>query len=157
MNSSFPCKIGSKITVEEYNNFLQRKESSGYKYERKINGDVYVIDMSDPEHDAVVSLLQDYFNIANGGVIINKSIRVSGNGCKRTPLVYLVLNLYIIDSQIFYILHLVHFNPTVIGQCMASDVTVKPHKKHVQRPIIPYPGPPTGDKNVFFLVFICNI
>ena len=150
MNDSFPCKIGSKITAEEYNNFLQRKESSGYKYEHRTNGDVYVIDMSDPEHNAVVELLQDYFNIANGGVIRNKPIRVSGDECKRTPLVYLVLNLYIIDSQIFYIPLLVHFNPTVMGQFIASDVMVKPNGNHVQQPIVPYPGPPPGDKNVFF-------
>ncbi|CAB4386305.1 hypothetical protein RclHR1_18390004 [Rhizophagus clarus] len=119
--SSFPCKIGSKITAEEYNNFLQRKESSGYKYEHRTNGDVYVIDMSDPEHNAVVELLQDYFNIANGGVILNKPISVSGDGF--------------------------HFNPTVMGQFIASDVMVKPNGNHVQQPIVPYPGPPPGDKN----------
>jgi hypothetical protein len=73
-NDSFPCKIGSKITLEEYNKFLERKESSGYKYERKVNGDVYVIDMNDPEHGAVVSLLLVYFNVANGGAIINQPI-----------------------------------------------------------------------------------
>src|SRR4051794_30276099 len=96
MNDSFPCKIGSKITVEEYDKFLERKESSGYKYERKTNGDVYVIDMSDPEHSTIIEMLQDYFNVANGGVIRNKPIRASGDGCKKTPLAYLVLNLYII-------------------------------------------------------------
>lgn len=82
MNDSFPCKIGSKITVEEYNNFLERKESSGYKYQRKSNGDIYIIDMSDPEHGAVCALLQAYFNIANGGVIINPPVDVSGDDCK---------------------------------------------------------------------------
>ncbi|CAB4489850.1 uncharacterized protein OCT59_011853 [Rhizophagus irregularis] len=119
--SSFPFKIGSKITAEEYNNFLQRKESSGYKYEHKTNGDVYVIDMSDPEHGTIVEVLRDYFNIANGGVIRNKPIRVSGDEF--------------------------HYNPTVMGQFIASDVIVKPNGNHVQQPIVPYPGPPPGDKN----------
>ncbi|GBC26239.2 hypothetical protein GLOIN_2v1480847 [Rhizophagus irregularis DAOM 181602=DAOM 197198] len=40
-------QIGSKITLEEYNNFLIRKESSGYKYQRKsdvTNGDGFHFD-----------------------------------------------------------------------------------------------------------------
>ncbi|GET04119.1 hypothetical protein GLOIN_2v1789506 [Rhizophagus clarus] len=119
--SSFPYKIGSKITVEEYNNFLVRKESSGYKYQRKSNGNVYVIDMSDPEHGAVCTLLQIYFNLANGGAISNRPVDVSGDDF--------------------------HYNPTVNGEFTAADVIVRPHQNYVQRPIIPYPGPPAGDKN----------
>ncbi|CAI2178033.1 993_t:CDS:2, partial [Funneliformis geosporum] len=64
--SSIPCKIGSKITLEEYNNFLMCKESSRYKFQQKNNSNIYVIDMSNPEHFYVVSLLQDYFKAANG-------------------------------------------------------------------------------------------
>ncbi|EXX75129.1 hypothetical protein RirG_044470 [Rhizophagus irregularis DAOM 197198w] len=77
----FTCKIGSKITLKEYNNFLIRKESSGYKYQRKSNGDVYVIDMSDPEISHVTYLLQRYFELANGGVFSNPPIEIHGDGC----------------------------------------------------------------------------
>ncbi|CAH1771358.1 7083_t:CDS:2, partial [Entrophospora sp. SA101] len=38
------------------------------------NGDVLIIDMSNSEHGLVASLLQDYFKIVNGGVIINPPI-----------------------------------------------------------------------------------
>ncbi|CAB4380230.1 unnamed protein product [Rhizophagus irregularis] len=91
-------QIGSKITLEEYNNFLVRKESSGYKYQRKSNGDV-----------------------ANRGVFFNPPIVTNGDGF--------------------------HFDPTVNGGFIAADVAVAPHLNHVQQPIVPYPGPPPGDKN----------
>ncbi|CAB4490726.1 uncharacterized protein OCT59_021701 [Rhizophagus irregularis] len=122
----FTCKIGSKITLKEYNNFLIRKESSGYKYQRKSNGDVYVIDMSDPEISHVTYLLQRYFELANGGVFSNPPIEIH-----------------------------VHPDPTVTGGFIAADVAVAPHLNHVQRPIVPYPGPPPGDKTVFFRDLIC--
>jgi len=44
MDCSLPYKIGSDITIEEYNKFLERQESSAYKYQRKDNGDVFIID-----------------------------------------------------------------------------------------------------------------
>ncbi|CAB5376313.1 unnamed protein product [Rhizophagus irregularis] len=77
-------QIGSKITLEEYNNFLVRKESSG-------------------------------------GVFFNPPIVTNGDGF--------------------------HFDPTVNGGFIAADVAVAPHLNHVQQPIVPYPGPPPGDKN----------
>ena len=53
MNCSLPYKIGSNISIKEYNKFLVRQESSGYKYQRKNNGDVFIIDMCDPERGLV--------------------------------------------------------------------------------------------------------
>ncbi|CAG8486062.1 17261_t:CDS:2 [Rhizophagus irregularis] len=64
MNECLPCKIGSKITLEEYNNFLIRKESSGYKYQRKSDGDV-----------------------ANRGVFFNPPIVTNGDGFHFDPTV----------------------------------------------------------------------
>nr|CAG8612085.1 9779_t:CDS:2 [Entrophospora candida] len=52
---SLPYKIGSNITIKEYNKFLERQESSGYKYQRRDNGDVFIIDMSNPVHTSVAS------------------------------------------------------------------------------------------------------
>ena len=82
MNCSFPYKIGSKVTIKNYNNFLEHQESSGYKYQRKDNGDVFIIDMGDREHGLVVSLLQRYFNAPNGGAIYDPPIVVGHDGCK---------------------------------------------------------------------------
>jgi hypothetical protein len=46
MDYSLPYKIGSKVSVKEYNKFLEREESSGYKYKRENNGDVHIVDMN---------------------------------------------------------------------------------------------------------------
>ncbi|RGB24191.1 hypothetical protein C1646_676552 [Rhizophagus diaphanus] len=44
-------------------------------------------------------------------------------------------------------MQVIHPDPTVTGGFIAADVAVAPHLNHVQRPIVPYPGPPPGDKN----------
>ncbi|CAH1768057.1 2005_t:CDS:2, partial [Entrophospora sp. SA101] len=118
---SLPYKIGSNITIKEYNKFLECQESSGYKYQQRDNGDVLIIDMSNSEHGLVASLLQDYFKVANGGVIINPPIVIG------------------IDKF--------HFSPSGNDQLIASDVMVYPNASHVQQPRIPYPGPPPGNRN----------
>ncbi|CAB5357540.1 unnamed protein product [Rhizophagus irregularis] len=61
------------------------------------------------------------FELANGGVFSNPPIKIHGDGF--------------------------HPDPTVTGGFIAADVAVASHLNHVQRPIIPYPGPPPGDKN----------
>ncbi|PKY37985.1 hypothetical protein RhiirA4_536901 [Rhizophagus irregularis] len=66
----------------------------------------------------VTYLLQRYFELANGGVFSNPPIEIH-----------------------------VHPDPTVTGGFIAADVAVAPHLNHVQRPIVPYPGTPPGDKN----------
>ncbi|RHZ89204.1 hypothetical protein Glove_18g121 [Diversispora epigaea] len=119
---SFPYKIDSNITIKEYNKFLECQESSGYKYQRLNNGDVFIIDMSNPEHGLVSSLLQDYFKVTNGGVFINPPIVVG------------------IDEF--------HFSLSGTDELIASDVSVYPNKNHVQQPRIPYPGPPPGKKMI---------
>ena len=83
MDCSLPCKIGSKVSIKEYNKFITQQESSHYKYQREENGDVYIIDMSsDPEHSEVASLLISYFNIPNNHVFIDPPIRVRLDECK---------------------------------------------------------------------------
>ncbi|CAG8732253.1 13812_t:CDS:2, partial [Dentiscutata heterogama] len=118
---SLPYKIGSNITIKKYNKFLERRESSGYKYQRRDNGDVFIIDMSNREHGLVASLLQRYFNFPNNNVVVDPPIVVG------------------IDEF--------HFSPSGNGQLIASDVTIFPNANHVQQPHIPYPGPPPGDRN----------
>ncbi|RHZ75339.1 hypothetical protein Glove_216g14 [Diversispora epigaea] len=110
----------SKITIKEYNNFLGRQESSGYKYQRNNNFDVYIIDMSVEEHDSVVELIQRYFNAPNNNIIVDPPIEVSGDRF--------------------------HFSPFGMGELIAPDVSIYPNENYVQQPRIPYPGPPPGSK-----------
>ncbi|CAG8741802.1 7776_t:CDS:2, partial [Funneliformis caledonium] len=81
--SSLPFKIGSKITIKNYNTFLHNYGSSGYKFWFNSNndtktGEVYIIDMASTVHEDVVSRLQKFFEIPNNGVVDDPLIRVSG-------------------------------------------------------------------------------
>jgi len=67
--------------VEDYNTFLDHNESSGYKFHWD-NGNVYIIDMAYTEHEAVVRLLQKYFEVPNNGVI-RGPIKALGQPCKK--------------------------------------------------------------------------
>ena len=82
LNCSLPFKIASNISIKKYNKFLESRKPSGYKLEYN-NGSVIIIDMCTRVHEAVVALLQDYFKIPNGGVIINPPIVVRGQPCKK--------------------------------------------------------------------------
>jgi len=70
------------MSIKKYNKFLESRKPSGYKLEYN-NGDVIIIDMCTEVHEAVVALLQDYFKIPNGGVIINPPILIRGQPCKK--------------------------------------------------------------------------
>ncbi|RHZ85608.1 hypothetical protein Glove_63g82 [Diversispora epigaea] len=107
----------SNKTIKGYNKFLESQESSGYKYQRRDNGNVFIIDMNNPEHGLVASLLQRRFNVPNANFDYNLPIVVD------------------------------HFSPSGNGQLIAPDVTIYPNANHVQQPHIPYPGPPPGNKN----------
>jgi len=82
MNRSLPFKIGSNISIKNYNKFLESCEISGYKFEYN-DGNIFIIDMCTEVREAVVALLQDYFKIPNGGVIINPPIIVLGKPRKK--------------------------------------------------------------------------
>ena len=84
MECSLPLKIGSKITIKNYNTFLENHGSAGYKFWfDKKTSDVFIIGMASTEHEDVTSLLQHYFNVPNNGVFINPPIYVYGKPRKR--------------------------------------------------------------------------
>ena len=60
MVCSLPFQIGKNVSVENYNTFLDQSESSGYKF-RWENGNVYIIEMANEQHEVVVSYLQYCF------------------------------------------------------------------------------------------------
>jgi len=80
---SLPLQIGSNVSVERYNKFIDRKAPRGYKYHYE-NGDVFIIDMSSYEHSSLVTLLTLMLNVYNGATPMrNKPIRISGDTCKN--------------------------------------------------------------------------
>ncbi|RHZ61214.1 hypothetical protein Glove_349g17 [Diversispora epigaea] len=126
--SSLPFQIGTNITIKEYNTFLNNYGSSGYKFQFELNSDkktgiVDIVDMATPVHEDVVSLLQDFFKVPNGGVIFRPPIKVTGQ-----PL---------------------HYNPDGSGVEIAPDVAVYLSTAFVPRPAIStiLPRPP-GDIHV---------
>ncbi|RHZ78369.1 hypothetical protein Glove_165g7 [Diversispora epigaea] len=116
---SLPLRIGSEVSVKNYNTFLDRNEKTGYKFSWD-EGNVYIIEMAIPEHEAVVSYLQDCFKEPNNGVR-RGPIRVYGSPY--------------------------HYNPIRYGEKIAPDVAVRPSNAHVLQPLIRHPGPPPSDMN----------
>ena len=105
MKCSLPFQIDSKITIKNYNTFLHNYGSSGYKFWFNLNndtktGDVYIIDMASPEHEDVVSRIQEFFKVPNNGVVDDPLIRVSGQPRKR---IYSSLSLVIEISRFLII------------------------------------------------------
>ncbi|CAG8690520.1 4385_t:CDS:2 [Funneliformis caledonium] len=115
---SLPLQIGSKVSVRDYNTFLIQNEKTGYKFHWE-GDNVYIIDMANPEHEAVVSYLQDCFKEPN-------------NGVKLGPIEVL--------GQPF------HYNPTNNIEKMAPDIMVRGDTALLTQPLVSHPGPPPSDK-----------
>ena len=69
--------------MEKIDTFFERHDTRGYKFDIDLKGNVFVVDMKSDEHASVVSLLQDYFKVPNGGVIYNPPINVMGSPGKK--------------------------------------------------------------------------
>ena len=78
---SLPFQIEKKISVKEYNTFLDRNEACGYKFYLN-DKKVYIVEMANAEHEAVVEVLSQCFRRPNNGVI-RGPIRVFHQPCKR--------------------------------------------------------------------------
>ncbi|RHZ81670.1 hypothetical protein Glove_117g31 [Diversispora epigaea] len=138
---SLPFQIGKKISVKNYNKFLDRNEKTGYKFNWE-DKNVFIIELASQEHASVVSYLQDCFKEPNNRARIGP-IEVSGQPCKGFS--FSPLDLWrIITICIF---HIVHFNPTGHREKIAPDVAVCPSEDHVLRPLNSHPGPPPSTTN----------
>ena len=84
MICSLPLQIGSKVSVKDYNNFLDHQVSTGLRF-HFVDGKVYIVDMTLTNRQDVVALLQSYFDLPNGPDPNNKLIKVLGRPCKRFP------------------------------------------------------------------------
>ena len=72
-----PLQIGSSVSARIYNNFIERQESPGYKFELAKDGKLFIVDMASRAHEKVVMRLSHFFHQANGGVVDNPPIKVS--------------------------------------------------------------------------------
>ena len=102
---SLPYRIGTKVTIKNYNTFLRNYGSSGYKFRFQLNsdnctGEVYIISMASTVHEDVVSRLQEVFKVPNNGVVDDPLILVSGQIRKR---IYPTLPLVIEISKILIV------------------------------------------------------
>ncbi|GBC10204.1 hypothetical protein RclHR1_09430005 [Rhizophagus clarus] len=117
-----PFKVGSKVTIKNYNTFLDNYGSSRYKFQFQLNsdnrtGEVFIIGMATAVRARIISRLQDFFNVPNNGVVDEPLISVSG--------------------QPF------HYVPGGNGIKGAADVTVTPDIAFIPKPVTSViPRPP---------------
>ena len=69
--------------MEKIDTFFERHDTRGYKFDIDLKGNVFVVDMKSDEHASVVSRLQHYFNVPNGGVVDDALIDVMGSSGKK--------------------------------------------------------------------------
>jgi hypothetical protein len=141
---SLPFQIRKNVLVKNYNTFVDCNESTGYKFYWE-DKNVYIIEMANVDHKAAMSVLMKYFDLSNNGVLLNPSIKVLGQPCKRFPFNMLVFGLIIY-----------HFNPISQDKKIAPDVMVYPDTAHVSQLNIPHSRPLPSDINVLlvFLLFV---
>ncbi|RHZ76705.1 hypothetical protein Glove_194g31 [Diversispora epigaea] len=107
--------IGSNVSVKQYNKFLTHKAPRGYKYQRKENENVFVIDMSNSEHSYLVGLLYNLFKLPNDSAVLNP-----------TP-----IN--------------IHFSPALNGGKIAPDLSITPSLRYIPISVVPHPLPLPSD------------
>src|SRR5207245_474586 len=129
-----PLQIGSKVLEEAYNNFLEQNSSTRYKFQWD-NGNVYIVDMANPEHGCAVLRLINYFNVPNGGIDDDPPIDIALRSCKNSLIIIT-----------FYVFPTAHYDPSNNRTKIGADIAICPHIAHVQNPL--NPGPPPGDVNV---------
>ena len=88
MECSLPFKIGTNITIKNYNTFLHNYGSSGYKFKFQLNsdkktGEVYIIGMASTLHEDIVFRLLKFFDVPNNGVVDGAPIKICPQPCKR--------------------------------------------------------------------------
>ena len=64
--------------MKKIDNFFERHDTHGYKFDIDSRGNVFIVEMEKDEHASVVGLLQKYFEVPNGGVADNPPIDVGG-------------------------------------------------------------------------------
>ena len=77
VNCSLPFPLASRISLEQYNSFVESNEISGYKLGYK-NRTVYIVEMASAEHEAVVEIVGYYFRVFCPGIPRNAPIQVLG-------------------------------------------------------------------------------
>ncbi|CAJ0904375.1 11280_t:CDS:2 [Entrophospora sp. SA101] len=82
---SLPIQIGWNLSVKKIDNFFERHDTRGYKFDIDSKGNVFIVEMESDEHTFVVVRLQEYFKVPNGGVVDDPPIDVVGASAHYQP------------------------------------------------------------------------
>lgn len=93
---------------------LNVKSILGYNFQRKSNGDIFVVEMSKHEHKFVITLLMDYLKVPNDNMIYDPSNRCNGST--------------------------ISFNPSGVKELIVLNVAIYPNIIHVRKPSVQHPG-----------------
>ncbi|CAG8761124.1 36382_t:CDS:2, partial [Gigaspora margarita] len=99
------------LLVKKIDTFFERQDTRGYKFEIDPKGNVFIVEIEMVVHASVVTLLQYYFKIPNGGVIVNPPIDVLGSSA--------------------------HYQPNGEGKPSAPDIAIYPRLTIIPMPPIP--------------------
>ncbi|CAG8607133.1 13380_t:CDS:2 [Funneliformis caledonium] len=113
-----PIQIGWNLSVEKIDTFFERQDTRGYKFDIDSKGNIFIVEMEKAEHASVVGLLQKYFEVPNGGIIINPPIDVLGASA--------------------------HYKPRGRGKPSAPDIAIYPSLSIIPKPPTPAPPPQFG-------------
>src|SRR2546430_3295886 len=80
---SLPIQIGWNLSVEKIDTFFEHHDTRGYKFDIDSRGNVFIVEMKKAEYFMAVNQLQRYFEVPNGGVIINPPIDVTCNAGRK--------------------------------------------------------------------------
>nr|CAG8599770.1 13692_t:CDS:2 [Entrophospora candida] len=86
-------------------NFFERHDTCGYKFDIDSKGNVFIVEMKLDEYAFVVAQLQNYFEVPNGGVVGDPPIDVgahyqpNGGGLPSAPDVAIFPSLNIIPPS----------------------------------------------------------
>ncbi|CAG8786569.1 6106_t:CDS:2, partial [Dentiscutata erythropus] len=117
--TSLPYPLASDVSMEDYNIFIEKIETNGYKF-RYYNGTVYIVEMCKNDHEAVIDGLRGYFAAhRHTYTLSNAPIQIRGSPS--------------------------HGSPAGDGSLILPDIAVFPHRTYVPRPPVPHPGPPPSD------------
>ncbi|RGB24824.1 hypothetical protein C1646_772574 [Rhizophagus diaphanus] len=125
---SLSLQIGSNVSINKYNKFLECKVPHGYKFQHDDNGNMFIVDMSNTEHFRLALFLCICFNAYNGG---------PGSPALNCPI--------IVSSDTFHSSFVVSFLER--RRKIAPDLAIAPNELYVPKPAIFYLNPPPSDRN----------
>lgn len=111
--------------METIDAFFEQHQTPGYKFEVDSNGNVFIVEVEEAVHEIVVAQLNRYFDVPNGGVIVNQPIEFLVNPSKRNS--YGLLGLWLVVCFIRFLYPpIAHYRPRGGKKTLVSDIAVYP-------------------------------